>query len=132
MRGLGLWQGSVTTLPEGTFRLSGSTLYVHLWNHDNPATANVRVASFAHSVNDGSRGLIATSRNAGYGHYITFKRIWSIGANGVGFSSSGRDARCEDCRVTAAGMDGVLGYSELTGSGENGDGLRFYGTNNPL
>ena len=126
-KALGRWQGTVTTLPEGTFRRSGTTLYVRLWGNVDPSTADVRVASYAHSSSvDGARGLVGTSRTSTLGDYISFKNLKVLCANGVGMSSSGKDVRFYNCRVCGSGNDGVIFYSELTGSGEDADGTRWY------
>lgn len=126
--GLGRWQGTTSNLAEGTFIRSGSILYVHLWNNANPATEQVRVANFSHSSSaDGARGLISTSRiNGTQGSYVSITSLNIICANGVGFSASGKNNFFYDCSIIGAGVDGVLFYSEVAGSGENADGGRWY------
>lgn len=137
-KALGLWRGNNNNLPAGTFCRSsatggaacgsGSVLYVHLWSDAAPNSSTVRVANYAHtSTADGARGLIASSRTNGtLGSYVHFKNLRVIGANGVGMSSSAASNYFYDCEVMGAGADGVLFYSDLTGTGENAAGSRWY------
>lgn len=124
--GLGYWRGTSSNLPEGTFARFGSSLYVHLWNNENPATSNVRIANFAHSSTaDGQRGLLSTSRTNGtQGACVDFVGLKVLCANGIGFSASASSNRFVNIVATGCGQEGVLFYAELLGSGENADGGR--------
>ena len=134
---LGKWGGSTTTLPEGTFLRSGTTLYVNVYGTSDPNTVSLRVAVYGHSLgySDGTRGFISSTRTSGItkGKYITWKRIWVHTMNGVGASASAVGNKFENCRVTGSGMDGVLAYvGPNTGTAtELGDQMRWYGTVDP-
>ena len=124
---LGKWRGTIYTLPEGTFIRSGTTLYVHCWSDADPSSADVRVGSYSHSTTaDGARGLVSSSRNGAYGDYVHFKNLKVLGANGIGFSSSGLSNQFFDCTAIGCGQEGILFYCELAGSGENADGGRWW------
>ncbi len=130
-RALCQWQGTVTTLPEGTWKRLSGILYVRCWGNVNPSGAEIRVGSYAHSTgfSDGTRGLVSTSRTAGLGQYVNFKNLDILCANGVGMSSSSKGARFDYCNIVGSGMDGLLFYAELAGSGENAEYSRGYNCN---
>lgn len=122
-KALGLWRGSVTTLPEGTFQRMGSTLYVRCWGNTDPASSDMRIASFAHAPSvDGRRGLVRTN-SPSLGSHIRFRNLKVLGANGIGFSASGNANRFERCVAVGCGEEGFLAYHD---SNESADGTRFY------
>jgi hypothetical protein len=127
-RALGLWNGTTSNLVAGTFKRSGSNLYVHLWDDADPSVSEVRVANFAHSSSaDGARGLVSSSRaNGTRGSYVNWYNLKVVCANGVGMSSSSPGNYFYDCAVMGAGIDGVLFYAEIAGSGENATDCRWY------
>lgn len=130
--GLGLWMGLNTTLQEGTFKRSGTTLYVRLWGDADPSSANVRIANFAHTEDaDGSRGLLSSGERSdgnARGHYVYSRDIKIVNTNGVGWSASGTHNKTANLDVVGSGMDGMKPYSDLTGSLENSDYYEDYGS----
>lgn len=117
--GLSRWGGSVTTVPSGAFIRSGSTLYVNLGG-SNPATSNVRIGSFASYFSDGARGLLRTTDAEQRAAGQTFRDHFVIGANGVGYSSSGPNVYTMGLNIIGAGMDGHLYYFQTT-NGEDAE-----------
>ena len=107
-KALGYWNGSNTTLPLGTFRREGSTLYVRLFNNENPATSNVRIGNLSHSAGDGSHGLLRGGESENYSSYQVFRDITVIAANGVGFSYNGFGIRTAGLNVVGSGQDNFL------------------------
>ena len=126
-KGLGVWYGSLTALPAGTWARSGTSLYVRCWSDADPSTSSVRIGSYAHSSSgDGARGLVSSSRTNGVrGSYVTFNNLKVICANGIGFSASAPYNTFNDCVAMGCGGEGSLFYSELGGSNENADGGRW-------
>jgi cysteine-rich repeat protein len=122
---LGYWSGTVTTLPAGTYKRSGTTLYIHLPGDADPATSNVRIGNFSHSSGDGSHGLLRGAEDEDYSSYQYFRDITVLGANGVGFSFNGVGDRSAGVRVIGAGQDGFLCW-HLGFLGACSDGVNYY------
>lgn len=130
-KGLFYWSGATSTLPTGTFKRSSNLIYVNLGGAD-PATSNVRIGNYAHTTDgNGSRGLLSSGTRSGgatYGHYVRFRDIDIVGANGVGYSTSGSNAWDANLLIIGAGSDGWLAYKDATSSLESGENYRSYGT----
>lgn len=104
------WNGPYTTMPEGSFYRSGSTLYVRLWSSANPATSNVRIGSYVSTIgnSDGSHGLVAGEKSGSKGNNVWVRDLEINTINGVGFSFSGSGNRSLALRITGSGRDGWL------------------------
>lgn len=123
-----LVQYNSSTLPAGTFYSDyAGTVYIRLSDDSNPSGHTIYVPTFQHSFGgDGGRGLVSGSNNSARGDYLQFNNLKVMYANGVGMSSSGQSNYFNDCTIIGCGQEGLLFYSELTGSGENAAGSRAY------
>lgn len=130
-------------LKEGTFCRSnggthcdtwtggGTTVFVRLWNNENPNTTAVRLPTYVPDSGSGQAGMIRTYQGSNIGNYVTFKNLKSIGSTKIGFSAGATSVYFEDCEAIGAGQDGVLFNSNI-GTGEhNCDDCRWYGTVDP-
>lgn len=111
--------GSTSTVPEGYFVRSGTTLYVHLHGNVNPATHNVRIANYMPSFTLGLiRDSITSIARAAYHDY---RDLTVICTNGVGFSRHGSNGRDAGLKIIGTGQDGYLGWYRST----NGQAQQF-------
>lgn len=124
-KALGKWTvGVTTTLKEGTFMVSGSTLYVRCWGNVDPAGASIR---FGNYLNNFYRGQVRSSTaNGTRGSYVQFNNLKIIGSNGVGTSGSSPGVKWVDVEVIGAARDGVQ-FLKYTPTGEVCDGCRWFG-----
>jgi hypothetical protein len=122
------WSGSLLSMPRGTYYedfATPSTVYVRLYDGSDPNSSSMYVGRYEHYS---GRGLIRSSRTAGYGNYVHFKNLDCYYANGVGMSSSGTWVQFFDCKCIGAGNDGVLFYRDTRtiGSQENAQYSRWW------
>lgn len=124
-KALSKWSaGAVTTLKEGTWMVSGSTLYVRCWGDVDPSSATIR---FGNYLNNFYRGLVRSSVTDGtLGSYVQFNNLKVVGSNGVGMSGSSPGVKWVDCESLGSARDGVQ-FLHYTPTGESCDGCRWFG-----
>lgn len=113
---LGVWVGTNTTLPAGTFKNEAGTLYIRLLDSSNPSGHTIYVPSFTPS-----EGLITTG--ATNGDYVQFNHLKSMYSNNVGFRALSTYNYFIDCAALGSGGDGYL-LEQYTAAGKFATGSR--------
>lgn len=106
---MGYWSGATNTLPDNSFKRSGSTLYINPPASSNPETSEIRIGNFAHGDSaDGGHGLLEGGEDVTTSSNIRFRDIAIHAPNGVGVSLNGTGIRTMNLTITGAGQDGWL------------------------
>jgi hypothetical protein len=88
---------------KGRFSLTNEfTMRVRMENDSDPNASVIRFNKYP--VGDTFRGLVRTDDD-GVGSYITFKNIYIKGSRQMGFSSSGKHVKFENCRADFNGRE---------------------------
>lgn len=125
-KALGVWNGTQTTLPEGTFKRVGTTLFIRCWGNVAPSTASIRIANYTNS--NYYRGLVRNSDTGdSRGAYIEWHDIRVICSNTFGITSSKGHNNFYDCIVMGTGNDAVDMYGYAPNSESASDNMWFRG-----
>jgi len=122
---LGKWNGTNSTLPNGTFRNESGTVYINLSDGSNPSGHSIYVPTF--DINFGASCLVGGYNSNSFGQYVTYDHLNVIYSPSVGMAASSTGVTIQNCTVTGSGIDGILAYAELAGNGCFADHMTITG-----